>query len=69
MRARIAEEYESIPAAVAEWNHVREQWLEQTKRAMAERWEKSKFQSQIRELEGRLRLQYRRMRLLQAEIG
>ncbi len=69
VRARIAEEYESFLGAVAEWNHVREQWLEQTKRAMAERWEKSKFQSQFRELEGRLRLQYRRMRLLQAEIG
>jgi len=68
VRARIAEEYESFLGNVAEWNHVREQWLEQTKRAMAERWEKSKFQSQFRELEGRLRLQYRRMRLLQAEI-
>jgi stearoyl-CoA desaturase (delta-9 desaturase) len=69
VRTRVAEEYEAFLAAVAEWTHVREQWLEQTKRAMVERWEKSKFQSQIRELEGRLRLQYRRMRLLQAEIG
>jgi stearoyl-CoA desaturase (Delta-9 desaturase) len=69
LRTRVAEEYEAFLAAVAEWTHVREQWLEQTKRAMAERWERSKFQSQFRELEGRLRLQYRRMRLLQAEIG
>jgi stearoyl-CoA desaturase (delta-9 desaturase) len=31
VRTRVAEEYEAFLAAVAEWTHVREQWLEQTK--------------------------------------
>jgi hypothetical protein len=54
---------------VAEWAHLREQWLEETKRAMLERWEQSNLQSRLRELEYGLRLQYRRMRVLQAQLG
>jgi stearoyl-CoA desaturase (delta-9 desaturase) len=69
LRARIAEEYEAFSKAVAEWAHLREQWLEETKRAMVERWEQSSLQSRLRELEYGLRLQYRRMRVLQAQLG
>jgi stearoyl-CoA desaturase (delta-9 desaturase) len=69
LRGRIAEEYDAFLKAVAEWAHVREQWLESTKRAVAERWEGSNLQSRLRELEYRLQLQYRRMRALQAQIG
>ena len=69
LRARVAEEYEAFSKAVAEWAHLREQWLEETKRAMLERWEQSNLQSRLRELEYGLRLQYRRMRVLQAQLG
>lgn len=69
LRVRIAEEYEAFSKAVAEWAHLREQWLEETKRAMVERWEQSNLQSRLRELEYGLRLQYRRMRVLQAQLG
>jgi stearoyl-CoA desaturase (delta-9 desaturase) len=69
LRARIAEEYDAFSRAVAEWAHLREQWLEDTKRAMVERWEQSNLQSRLRELEYGLRLQYRRMRVLQAQLG
>jgi stearoyl-CoA desaturase (Delta-9 desaturase) len=69
MRARIAEEYETFLKAVAEWAHLREQWLDDTRKAVAERWEKSKLQSRLRELEYGLQLQYRRMRVLQAQLG
>jgi stearoyl-CoA desaturase (delta-9 desaturase) len=69
LRARIAEEYDAFSKAVAEWAHLREQWLEETKRAMLERWEQSNLQSRLRELEYGLRLQYRRMRVLQAQLG
>src|SRR6202142_1282996 len=41
MRSRIAEEYEAFLKAVAEWAHLREQWIGDTKRAVVERWEKS----------------------------
>jgi stearoyl-CoA desaturase (Delta-9 desaturase) len=69
LRARIAEEYDAFSKAVAEWARLREQWLEDTKRAMVERWEQSNLQSRLRELEYGLRLQYRRMRVLQAQLG
>jgi stearoyl-CoA desaturase (Delta-9 desaturase) len=69
LRARIAEEYDAFSKAVAEWAHLREQWLEDTKRAMVERWEQSNLQLRLRELEYGLRLQYRRMRVLQAQLG
>jgi hypothetical protein len=54
---------------VTAWNHLREQWLAQTKRAMIQRWERSILQSRLRELEYGLQLQYRRMRRLRAELG
>jgi stearoyl-CoA desaturase (delta-9 desaturase) len=69
LRARVTEEYDAFSKAVAEWAHLREQWLENTKRAMLERWEQSNLQSRLRELEYGLRLQYRRMRVLQAQLG
>jgi hypothetical protein len=69
LRARIAEEYEAFSSTVAEWAHLRDQWLEDTKRAMVERWEHSSLQARLRELEYGLRLQYRRMRVLQAQLG
>jgi stearoyl-CoA desaturase (Delta-9 desaturase) len=69
LRARIAEEYEAFSSTVAEWAHLRDQWLEDTKRAMVERWEQSNLQARLRELEYGLRLQYRRMRVLQAQLG
>ena len=69
LRARIAEEYEAFSKTVAEWSNLRDQWLEDTKRAMVERWEQSNLQSRLQELEYGLRLQYRRMRVLQAQLG
>jgi stearoyl-CoA desaturase (Delta-9 desaturase) len=67
--ARIADEYETFKKAVAEWAHLREQWLGDTKRAVVERWEKSNLQVRLRELEYGLQLQYRRMRALQAQLS
>jgi stearoyl-CoA desaturase (delta-9 desaturase) len=69
LRRRIAEEYEAFCQAVAQWSHLREQWLAATKRAMIERWERSALQYQLKELEYGLQLQYRRMRRLRAQLG
>src|SRR5271166_2881315 len=41
LRKRLVEEYATFQAAVADWTRVREQWLQQTRRAMSERWERS----------------------------
>ena len=56
-------------AAVAEWAKVKEQWLEEKKRAVIEHWDHSGFQQQLKELERRLRLQRRRLRVLQAQLA
>ena len=69
LRRRVAEEYEAFHAAVTAWSQLREQWLQETGRAMIERWERSILQSRFKELEHTLRVQYRRMRLLRAQLG
>jgi stearoyl-CoA desaturase (Delta-9 desaturase) len=68
LRARIAHEYESFLAALAEWARVKEQWLEEKKRAVLEQWQQVDLQSKFAEIERRLRLQRRRMRVLQAQL-
>jgi stearoyl-CoA desaturase (delta-9 desaturase) len=69
LRRRVAEEYESFCHAVATWTDLREQSVAEAKRALVDRWEKSSMQSRLKALEYRLQLQYRRMRLLGAQLG
>jgi len=69
LRKRVSEEYEAFRTAVAAWTRLREQWLQETGRAMTERWERSILQSRLKELEHALQLQYRRMRVLRAQLG
>ena len=69
LRRHIAEEYEAFCKAVADWTRLREHWLTVTKRAMIERWERSALQTQLKQLEYGLQLQYRRMRRLRAQLG
>ena len=66
IRARITDQYDTF--LKAEWAHLREQWIGDTKRAVVERWEKSNLQARLRELEYGLHLQYRRMQVLQAQL-
>jgi stearoyl-CoA desaturase (Delta-9 desaturase) len=68
LRARIAHEYENFLAALAEWARIKEQWLEDKKRAVLEQWQQVDLQSRFREIERRLSLQRRRMRVLQAQL-
>ena len=69
LRARVAEEYAAFCAAVTAWTQLREQWLVQTKRTVVQRWERSLLQARLKELESSLQLQYRRMRVLGAQLG
>jgi stearoyl-CoA desaturase (delta-9 desaturase) len=68
LRARLAHEYESFLAVVADWARVKEQWLEEKKRAVLEQWEQVDVQSRLRDIERRLSQQLRRMRVLQAQL-
>jgi stearoyl-CoA desaturase (Delta-9 desaturase) len=69
LRARVAHEYESFLAALADWARVKEQWLGEKKRAVLEQWEQVDLQVSLRDIERRLSLQLRRMRLLQAQLA
>jgi stearoyl-CoA desaturase (Delta-9 desaturase) len=68
LRARLAHEYESFLAAVAEWARVKEQWLGEKKRAMLEQLEQVDLQRSLRDIERQLSRQLRRMRVLQAQL-
>jgi stearoyl-CoA desaturase (Delta-9 desaturase) len=69
LKARLAHEYESFLAALAEWARVKEQWLGEKKRAMLEHWEQVDLQQSLRDIERRLGQQLRRMRVLQAQLA
>jgi stearoyl-CoA desaturase (delta-9 desaturase) len=69
LRMRIAEEYEAFRGAVADWTQLREQWLLETRRTMADRWERSILQSRLKEVEYGMQLRIRRMRVLRAQLG
>ena len=68
-RQVIAHEYETFLAAIADWAKVKEQWLEEKKRAVIEHWEHANFQKRLKEIERRVRLQRRRLRVLHAELA
>jgi stearoyl-CoA desaturase (Delta-9 desaturase) len=68
LKERIAEEYAAFHSAVCNWNKLREQRLQDTRRVMIQRWERSILQSRLKELEHSLHLQYRRMRVLRAQL-
>ena len=69
LRARLAHEYDSFLAAVADWAKVKEQWLGEKKRAVLEQWESVDLQSKLRDIERGLSLQRRRLRILHAQIA
>jgi stearoyl-CoA desaturase (delta-9 desaturase) len=68
IRARMAREYESFQATLAEWSRLREEWYASTRQHLAARWEEASFRTQVREIEYRLKMQRRRLRLLTAQI-
>jgi len=69
LRARLAHEYESFLAAIADWARVKEQWLEDKKRAVLEQWEQVDLQKKLRDIERALGAQLRRMRVLRAQLA
>lgn len=69
VRKRVREEYSAFRIAVSAWDEWREQWLVQAKRTIDKHWERSILQSRLGELELALKLQGRRMRILQRQLG
>jgi stearoyl-CoA desaturase (Delta-9 desaturase) len=68
MRKQIASEAEAFRHTLAEWAKVRDAWYEAARERLA-RWEKASFHAHTREVLYRLRMQHRRLMLLQAQIA
>jgi stearoyl-CoA desaturase (delta-9 desaturase) len=69
LRTRLAHEYDSFLAAVAQWARVKEQWLAAKKQAVLEQLGHVDPQSRLRAIERRLTRQRRRLRLLHAQLA
>ncbi|MGB8327707.1 MAG: fatty acid desaturase [Steroidobacteraceae bacterium] len=69
LRARVSAEYEAFAAAVAEWARIKDQWYEEKKQAIRRRWEDTGLHRRLAEIERELRLQSKRLRLLQASLA
>jgi len=69
LRARLAHEYDSFLAAIAQWARVKEQWLGAKKRAVLEQLGHVDLQSRLRAIERRLTRQRRRLRVLHAQLA
>jgi hypothetical protein len=65
----VAHEYEAFLAAIADWARVKEQWLEEKRRAVIEHWQQSELPAKLREIERALSRQRRRMRVLHAQLA
>ncbi len=68
LRERVGREFEAFQATLAEWSKLREEWYAGTRERLVQRWEEASFRTQVREIEYRLRMQRRRMRLLTAQL-
>lgn len=69
IKAKVAHEYEIFTAALHEWAKVKEEEFAQKKAELQQKWEDAKFRERFKEIEYRLKLQRKRLRLLTAEAA
>jgi stearoyl-CoA desaturase (delta-9 desaturase) len=69
LRAQLAHEAEAFRNTLAEWAKVRDAWYADTRKRLMRRWEKAHFRTHSREVLYRLRMQHRRLALLNAQFA
>ena len=69
LRATVAREYEQFLATVGKWTKLTDGWYQKTRERLVQRWEEASFRSETRALLAELRLQYRRLKLLDAQLA
>jgi len=69
LRAQIAHETEALKKTLAEWATVRDAWYADARKRLMRRWEKAHFRTHSREVLYRLRMQHRRLVLLNAQFA
>jgi stearoyl-CoA desaturase (Delta-9 desaturase) len=69
LRAQLTHEAEAFRATLAEWAKVRDAWYADARQRLMVRWEKASFHTHSREVIYRLRMQHRRLQLLNAQLA
>jgi len=69
LRALVAREYEVFTATLAKWTGLTDAWVQKTRSELVQRWEEASFRSETRALLAELRLQHRRLKLLDAQLA
>lgn len=69
LKAKMAREYETFTAAMQEWGKLKEEWYAGKKAEIQQKWEDASFRTRFKEIEYRLKMQRKRMRLLMAQAA
>jgi stearoyl-CoA desaturase (delta-9 desaturase) len=69
LRALVAREYEVFTVTLAKWTRLTDAWYQKTRSELVQRWEEAGFRSETRALLAELRLQHRRLKLLDAQLA
>lgn len=69
LRATISREYDQFVATLADWSRLTDAWYTRTRENIVQRWEKARFRKETRALLARLRMQHRRLKLLDAQLA
>jgi stearoyl-CoA desaturase (delta-9 desaturase) len=69
LRASISREYDQFVATLAEWSKLTDAWYTKTRENIVQRWEKTRFRQETRALLLQLRMQHRRLKLLDAQLA
>jgi stearoyl-CoA desaturase (delta-9 desaturase) len=69
IRAAVAREYEEFVSTLGKWSKLTDAWYQKTREQLVQRWEEASFRSETRALLAALRLQHRRLRLLDAQLA
>ena len=64
LKTRLGEEAAAFRKALEEWARLRDEWVGNRKRRLLQKWEDVSFRTRLREIEYGLRMQRRRLRLM-----
>ena len=69
LRSAIAREYEQFTVTVAAWSRLTDAWYQKTRDHLVQRFEEASFRASTRALLAELRMQHRRLKLLDAQLA
>lgn len=68
IKARLAQEYDHFSQVLNEWSQLKEAWYAEKKQELLHKWEEASFRTRFQEIEYRLKMQRKRLRLLTAQV-